>query len=220
MAWIGDGGSNSETGVFSSEKVREVMISVDRADFCSGNPYHDSPQTIGYGATISAPHMHAMALEGLLDVIKPDSHILDVGSGSGYLTACFAKLIGPNGTVIGIEHIDELVELSERNLRKHHSKYLDNGQIKIVTGDGRKGYESESPYDAIHVGAAAGELPQALIDQLSVGGRMLISRSEIQVKEFVAIERLQDGQIRKRTLAHVNYVPLTEKEAQLNGRHR
>jgi protein-L-isoaspartate(D-aspartate) O-methyltransferase len=50
--------------------------------------------------------------------------------------------------------------MSERNVRKHDAKYLDNGQIKFITGDGRKGYEPDAPYDAIHVGAAAGELPQ------------------------------------------------------------
>lgn len=116
-----------------------------------------------------------MALEGLLSVIRPDSHILDVGSGSGYLTVCFAKMvsrylesiisvrqIGPNGTVVGIEHIDELVTLSEKNIRKHHADLLDSGRIKLVVGDGRKGYEPEAPYDAIHVGAAAKELPQAV----------------------------------------------------------
>jgi protein-L-isoaspartate(D-aspartate) O-methyltransferase len=52
--------------------------------------------------------------------------------------------------------------MSERNVRKHNAEYLDSGQIKFVTGDGRKGYEPEAPYDAIHVGAAAGELPQAV----------------------------------------------------------
>jgi protein-L-isoaspartate(D-aspartate) O-methyltransferase len=65
-------------------------------------------QYIGQGATISAPHMHAAALEHLIDVIREDSHVLDVGSGSGYLATCFAKLIGPTGRVIGIDHIDKL----------------------------------------------------------------------------------------------------------------
>lgn len=62
--------------------------------------------------------------------------------------------------MVGIEHINELVEISERNVRKHHANLLDSGQIKFVVGDGRKGYKPEAPYDAIHVGAAASEMPQ------------------------------------------------------------
>jgi protein-L-isoaspartate(D-aspartate) O-methyltransferase len=227
MAWGGNGNTNQglvsqlqQSGTFHHDKVKEVMLSIDRADFTSIDPYHDCPQTIGYGATISAPHMHAMALEGLLNHVKPDSHILDVGSGSGYLTACLAKLLGPNGKVIGIDHINELVELSERNVRKHNADLLDNGQIKFVTGDGRQGYQKEAPYDAIHVGAAAPTLPQALVDQLAIGGKMLIPVGVAQ-QEFLSIEKRADGSIGKRTIANVIYVPLTEKKAQLNsGRHR
>lgn len=66
------------------------MRKVDRADFYHGpGPYHDTPQPIGYNATISAPHMHAFCLEWLQDVLKPNSKVLDVGSGSGYLCAAF-----------------------------------------------------------------------------------------------------------------------------------
>jgi protein-L-isoaspartate(D-aspartate) O-methyltransferase len=191
------------------------MKEVDRADYAPVNPYMDSPQSIEYGATISAPHMHAMALDGLLGVIRPDSHILDVGSGSGYLTACFAKL-APNGTVVGIEHIRELVDLSEKNIRKHDADLIDSGRVKLIVEDGRKGYAEEAPYDAIHVGAAAAELPQDLVDQLAIGGRMLVPVGRSS-QEFMAVEKNEDGSIRKRTLAHVIYVPLTERDAQLRG---
>src|SRR5256885_11495747 len=85
------------------------------------NTYEDSPQTIGYGATISAPHMHASAAESLLPYIRNDRdcRILDIGSGSGYLTAVFANLIGPgpeNGKVVGIEHIEPLVRIARENM--------------------------------------------------------------------------------------------------------
>ena len=69
------------------------MLNVDRAYFSPYNPYEDAPQMIGHNATISAPHMHAYALEALNDYLKPGNKILDVGSGSGYLTCCFADLV-------------------------------------------------------------------------------------------------------------------------------
>ncbi|VDQ08172.1 unnamed protein product [Trichobilharzia regenti] len=69
------------------------MLSVDRGYFTNSSPYLDRPRPIGFAATISAPHMHAHALEALRDHLKPGSHALDVGSGSGYLTACMALMV-------------------------------------------------------------------------------------------------------------------------------
>lgn len=96
-------------------------------------------------------------MENLCDIIKEDSNILDIGSGSGYLTACLAKmvkffrlifykdfkndffLIGSKGKVIGIEHIEELVNASINNIRKNNADLLDSGKLEIRTGDGRMG---------------------------------------------------------------------------------
>lgn len=75
--------------------------------------------------------MHAYALELLNDKLKPGSKVLDIGSGSGYLCACFASMIAPNGQVIGVEHIDELAKLSINNLRHWNKSYLDNSTIRI-----------------------------------------------------------------------------------------
>lgn len=73
------------------------MLSVDRGHYSKSNPYMDSPQGIGFGVTISAPHMHAHALELLKDQLTTGTRALDVGSGSGYLTACMAVMLGPKG---------------------------------------------------------------------------------------------------------------------------
>ena len=75
------------------------MLSVDRGDFCidSNSAYFDRPQSIGFGATISAPHMHAWALELLKNNLKPGMKCLDIGSGSGYLSTCMAKMVGDQG---------------------------------------------------------------------------------------------------------------------------
>lgn len=108
------------------------MLKVDRSNYCpSRYPYMDAPYSIGYGATISAPHMHAYALEALKDKLVDGSRALDVGSGSGYLTSCMAHMVGPSGTVFGVEHIKELVKQSEENIRRDCSELLDSGRVKL-----------------------------------------------------------------------------------------
>ncbi|CAI4223030.1 unnamed protein product [Auanema sp. JU1783] len=222
MAWQCGGSTNEElvnnlynARIFSSERVREAMLAVDRGDFASYMPYNDSPQGIGYQATISAPHMHASALEYLKDHLVSGARVLDVGSGSGYLSVCMAMMIGVNGKVIGIEHIPELVRLSNNNTNKHHRNLLQTERLQYVEGDGRKGYAQGGPYDAIHVGAAAETIPKALIDQLAEGGRMLIPVGrENDGQVFLQVDKI-NGQTTENVIEHVIYVPLTSKEHQL-----
>ena len=111
--------------------------------------------------------------------------------------------------------MEQLVKKSVQNLRKHYSEALDRGQIEIISGDGRKGYPQEGPYDAIHVGAAAPELPEALVHQLKNGGRMVIPVGR-QNQEFLQIDKTIDGKVEQRKLMDVIYVPLTSQEHQLN----
>lgn len=145
----------------------KAIEAVDRADYCLPillhHAYEDHPLDIGHHATISAPHMHAFALQQSLPVLsRPGPHrVLDVGSGSGYLTTAYAMMDGVE-RVVGIEHVPQLVEMARQNVRKHHADLLDSGKIVLVTGDGRKGYPAEAPYDVIHVGAAAPQLPTAV----------------------------------------------------------
>lgn len=81
-------------GIIKSSSVYNAMLAVDRRDFChTREAYRDNPQPIGSNVTISAPHMHAHALETLVAHLKPGSRVLDVGSGSGYLTACMAIMV-------------------------------------------------------------------------------------------------------------------------------
>ncbi|KAJ3478040.1 hypothetical protein NLI96_g10047 [Meripilus lineatus] len=150
--------------VIRSDKVEEVERSLTTR-----------LRSIGHNATISAPVMHAHALEELKDHLKPGSKVLDVGSGSGYLCGVFAHLVGPSGKVIGVEHIPELVAFSEDNLRRDGlGRALEKGEIEVRVADGRLGYPNGAPYDAIHVGASSGTVPQELVDQLARPGAMFI----------------------------------------------
>uniref|UniRef100_A0A0D9W6B0 Protein-L-isoaspartate O-methyltransferase n=1 Tax=Leersia perrieri TaxID=77586 RepID=A0A0D9W6B0_9ORYZ len=204
-------------GAVRTDKVAEVMESIDRALFVAEGltPYTDSPMPIGYNATISAPHMHATCLELLKDHLQPGMHALDVGSGSGYLTACFAMMVGPEGRAVGIEHIPELVAASTDNVqRSAAAQLLKDGSLSFHVADGRLGWPDEAPYDAIHVGAAAPEIPQPLVDQLKPGGRMVIPVGSY-FQDLQVVDKNDDGSVTVRNDASVRYVPLTSRSAQL-----
>ncbi|KAL0335804.1 UNVERIFIED_CONTAM: Protein-L-isoaspartate O-methyltransferase 1 [Sesamum radiatum] len=220
-------------GVLRSKKVAEVMETIDRALFVpeGAPPYVDSPMQIGHNATISAPHMHAMCLELLEDHLKPGMHALDIGSGTGYLTACFAVMVGPQGRAVGVEHIPELVESSIKNIQKSAAAPLfEQGSLSVNVGGflwlkvfhiqpGNKwetGWPEFAPYDAIHVGAAAPEIPPALIEQLKPGGRLVIPVGNI-FQDLQVVDKNADGSLSVRSETSVRYVPLTSREAQLRG---
>ncbi|EJW78603.1 protein-L-isoaspartate O-methyltransferase [Wuchereria bancrofti] len=192
-----------------------TMLRVDRADFCPRNPYLDNPEPIGCNATISAPHMHAAALERLKDHLTEGDKALDIGSGSGYLTTCMAYMVGASGKVVGVEHIRQLVDLSITNIKKNHANLLE-GRVLMVEGDGRKGYPQYAPYKAIHVGAAAPNVPDELLSQLAAGGRMLIPVGAAHSDQrFLQVDKDGKGKVTVNDLMGVIYVPLTNKENQI-----
>lgn len=228
MAWKCTGATNealiknmARHGLINSERVQAAMSKVDRAHYVrsKASAYEDSPQVIGHGATISAPHMHAHALENLLPFLQPGSRVLDVGSGSGYLAAVLHYLVtdtdtGVTGTVVGIDHIPELVEWSVDNLRRDNlGAEVDSELIKMVVGDGRAGYPPSAPFDAIHVGAAAPMVPEPLINQLKSPGRMFILVGT-GMQQVIQVDKDADGNVTQKELFNVVYVPLTDRDKQ------
>ncbi|KAL7098358.1 hypothetical protein ACP275_09G012100 [Erythranthe tilingii] len=166
-----------ENRVITSLEVARVMNIIDRALFvpdCSP-PYVDCRLLNGFHSFMLAPRHHAQCLELLQNHLKPGMHALDIGSGTGYLTACFAVMVGCRGRAVGVDLVPELVELSIKNIEKSKAApLLKQGSLSVHVGNGVEGWAECAPYDAISVGFLAPELFPAFIEQLKPGGRLLV----------------------------------------------
>lgn len=212
----------------SSEEVRRALLSVPRQHFVSKEDralaYDDRPLPIGHGQTISAPHVHALALELARETLAGetlnptvDAWILDVGSGSGYLTGAFAALLNEmniKGHVVGIERCKPLVDQSLVNLTNAGlGGLLRSGAIEVHCRSAFS-YTSDHPFDFIHVGAAANELPENLVGLLRDGGRLLVPigpNNEGGVQEMSLVTKRGSG-VEMKELLTVRYVPLVDSE--------
>ena len=168
--------------------------------------------------------MHANAVEALLPYILPSTarpapRVLDVGSGSGYLTHVMAELVGEKGVVVGVEHIRELKELGEGNMGKSEEgkAFLGSGRVRFRVGDGRRGWvepgEEAEKWDAIHVGAAAVEVHAEMLEQLNAPGRMFIPVDDdtSQLGQHIFwVDKDAEGKVTKTKHYPVRYVPLTD----------
>jgi protein-L-isoaspartate(D-aspartate) O-methyltransferase len=104
-----------------------------------------------------------MLLELLKDNLKKSKRVLDVGCGSGYLTAMMTKLM-EGGFAYGVDHIPEIVDLANENVMKNNSKLKNDGKLIFVKGDGRKGLEEHAPFDVINVGGSVSKIPRDLMN--------------------------------------------------------
>jgi protein-L-isoaspartate(D-aspartate) O-methyltransferase len=218
-------------GVINHQQVIAVMKQVDRKNYIDYDPYWDSPQSIECGQTISAPHMHAWAMEemlpSLLNSQSESLKMLDVGCGSGYLTATMGRWVKPksgeepilhkSGKVYGIDIFPRLVEMTRQNLMKEDGDLLESGTVELKQADGWKGWPEHAPYDAIHVGAAADSFPTKLANQLAVGGVMVIPIGpDGGVQYFYRVHRVAetgnvDKDFQTTRLIGVRYVPLIKE---------
>lgn len=242
-AWRCSGESNDElvgnlvaSGILKSEGLAaKAMAATDRASYVPRDvpnyqkrkstryhygPYADAPQSIGYKVTISAPYIHATALETLSACIRlPNSRILDVGSGSGVLVAYMSRMASNTSVIVGLEVIRELVDFSMDNLRRDGVEVdpdlnSDVGPTVVIRhGDGWVGAPDLGPFDAIHVGAFARNIPKALISQLKPGGRMVIPLGSENKQSFVCIDKLANGELATHDVCPIRFVPLVRKSA-------
>jgi protein-L-isoaspartate(D-aspartate) O-methyltransferase len=218
-----------------SPRVADAMREVDRGKYINpayasrADAYSDHPLSIGEGQTISAPHMHAICLELLQNHLTPGARVLDVGSGSGYLTAVMAKMVAPGGFVLGVEKVPELVVRSQAALQAANPELLRPGEgghqelLRVEHGNALSDMLAlEAPFNAIHVGAAADELHQILLDKLAPGGRMVIPVGpHYSYQVLMAVSKDVDGVVTSEALMDVGYVPLTRpsefEDGQLPG---
>ncbi len=217
-----------------TDPVEQCMARTDRKFYVpkEEHAYEDSPQSIGYRATISAPHMHAMAMEILAKPLLEHTQgqgdgqaerqlkrVLDVGCGSGYLASCLQRLIGATGATFAIDYVPELVELSRSNISKDDPKlfapestdieHFTQAGVYLRTCDGWKGWKEAGPFDAIHVGAAAASLPPDLVEQLKPGGVMVIPIGESS-QALYRIDKDAKGKVTQEIITGVRYVPLVK----------
>lgn len=170
--------------------------------FYSASTYNDSPLPIGYGQTISQPSLVALMTEAL--ALQGAKKVLEVGTGSGYQAAVLAEIV-PN--VFTIEIVEPLAAQAALTLAE-----LGYRNIHTRVGDGYQGWPEEAPFDAIIVTAAPDHVPQPLLDQLAVGGRLILPVGRaFQEQELALYRRTKDGYERTR-LTLVIFVPLIRKD--------
>lgn len=187
-------------------KVMKAMAEVPRHEFVPRQQkpyaYANRPLPIGHGQTISQPYIVAL-MSDLLH-LTPESRVLEVGTGSGYQAAILAKLAAE---VYTVEIIKPLAQKASKLLQRLHFK-----TIHTRTADGYYGWPEHGPFDAIIVTAAASHVPPPLLDQLKVGGRMVIPvGSRFQVQQLLLITKEENNSIQAKQILPVRFVPLTGK---------
>jgi protein-L-isoaspartate(D-aspartate) O-methyltransferase len=197
-------------GIIKSEFVEEAFLSVPREYFVPEHlkiyAYNDTPLPIGYGQTISAPHMVAIMTEELN--VKPGDRVLEIGTGSGYQAAILAHIVSKKGYghVYTIERIPQLAKRAIVNIANARPDLLDF--VTVVVGDGSRGLEMFQPFDKIIVTAAAPRIPEPLIQQLKPGGTMVIPVGDRWEQILQVVIKNDKGYIRIRDSIACIFVPL------------
>lgn len=189
----------------ADERVLEVMARVPRHEFAPeryrDQAYEDHPLPIGEGQTISQPYIVAIMLEALC--LKPGDRVLEVGTGSGYVTALLAEL---TGEVISLERHPVLADQARVLLER-----LGYRNVWVITADGSRGFAEGAPYDAIIVSAAAPQVPRELVEQLAENGRLIIPVGWDDAQQLQLIEK-REGQPRTSRRELCRFVPLVSNQ--------
>lgn len=207
-----------DAGHITSRPVETAMLSIDRGNFVEHNAYVDAPQVLGWNSVIPPPHVHALQLQLLSPWLVPGAQVLDIGSGTGYLTAAMATMVrGGGGRVTGVEHVEQLAELSRNVMRACYPDFLDDGTVDIQCRDGRFPW-AHPGYDVINVGASAIGVPRSLRDMLKRGGRMLIAVEkdrEPTTQYLYSIDKLMNDKAKAQKITTVNFPPLCDVNRQI-----
>ena len=161
--------------------------------------YEDRPLPIGRGQTISQPYIVAYMTEALQ--LDPAHTVLEIGTGSGYQAAVLADIVKQ---VYSVEIVPDLAETARRAIAEAGYK-----NVEVRAGNGYMGWPDRAPFDRIIVTAAPAEIPQALVDQLAVGGVMVVPVGTA-FQEIVVVNKTPDGIVQKRTI-EVRFVPMVSK---------
>ncbi len=192
-------------GYIESSSVEEAMKKVPRHEFVpprvKDSAYIDSPQPIGEGQTISAPHMVAMMVEKL--DIGEGQKVLEVGAGRGYHAAVIGELVGEKGIVYSVEFIETLARSAQKSLTECGYQ-----NVRVIHGDGSSGHQKKAPYDRISVACGASKIPAPMIKQLKVGGKILIPIGSQFFQKLVRATKMDEYDIKKENLGGVRFVPL------------
>jgi len=184
-------------------RVLEAMRKVERHRFIPTDgqalAYRDGPVPIGQGQTISQPYIVACMTEVLEP--QPSDRVLEIGTGSGYQTAVLAELVA---AVYTIENVERLAKQVEMILNQ-----MDYENIRLRLGDGHQGWPEAAPFDKVIVTAAPAKLPKVLLDQLKLGGRMIVPVGRWR-QELVLIRHTPDG-CRRERLMPVRFVPMVKQ---------
>ena len=167
----------------------------------------DVALSIGYGQTISQPATVAFMLEKLRP--RSGEKILDVGVGSGWTAALLASLVAPSGKVYGLERICQLVDFAIANVNKYN--YITKGIVQIICADGYNGLPEFAPFDKILVSAVAEEIPEKLLQQMKVGGRMVLPiGKKFHTQSIFVIDKTGENEFFKKEYPGFIFVPLVK----------
>jgi protein-L-isoaspartate(D-aspartate) O-methyltransferase len=178
---------------------RELFVDERHID----QAYDDAPLSIGRGQTISQPYVVAMTAEAL--ALGGNERVLEIGTGSGYAAAVLAILAREVHTV---ERIPELADAAGQRLTR-----LGFANAHVHVGDGSRGWPDAAPYEAIAVAAAAPRAPRSLLEQLAVGGRLVVPTGTAERQRLIRITRRDVAQFERDDLGEVRFVPLVGAEA-------
>jgi protein-L-isoaspartate(D-aspartate) O-methyltransferase len=188
------------------ERVMAIMARLPREHFLPPDlhsyAYEDRPLPIGHGQTISQPLMVALMTEALH--LRGDERVLEVGTGSGYQAALLAELAA---SVVTVERVPELAGEACRRLQE-----LGYRNVEVHTAKGALGWPESAPYDAILVTAGAPRVPRALLQQLTVGGRLVIPVGQRRVQQLLHVAKTPRGTT-VRKLGECRFVPLLGRGA-------